>query len=207
MEALIVVDVQNDFCPGGALPVPQGDEVVPVINQLATQFPLVVASQDWHPQDHVSFASNHPGKKPLETVEVAGQLQVLWPDHCVQGSWGAQFHPHLDTRPFRMIVRKGTDRQVDSYSAFRDNRKDATTGLAGFLRELGVTSVAVVGLATDYCVQATALDAVAFGFAARILLPACRAVGAPPGRWEEVLAALRQGGVVLEDQLKPKGKP
>jgi len=202
MEALLVVDVQNDFCPGGALPVPAGDEVVPVINALAPRFTLVVASQDWHPPNHVSFASNHPGKRVLEVVEVAGQPQVLWPDHCVQGTKGAEFHPQLDTRPFRMVVRKGTDPQVDSYSAFRDNRRDKSTGLGGFLRELGVQRVAVVGLATDYCVQATALDAVELGFSARILLPACRAVGSPPGRWEEVLAHLRAAGVDLVESLE-----
>jgi len=203
MDALVVVDVQNDFCPGGALPVPAGDQVVPVINALAPRFPLVVASQDWHPPNHVSFASNHPGKQVLEVVEVGGQPQVLWPDHCVQGTKGAEFHPQLDTRPFRMIVRKGTDPQVDSYSAFCDNRRDKTTGLAGFLRELGVQRVTVVGLATDYCVQATALDAVQLGFSARILLPACRAVGSPPGRLEEVLAQLRAAGVALLESLEP----
>ncbi len=197
MKALIVVDVQNDFCPGGALPVPWGDEVVPVINRLCTRFPLVVASQDWHPQNHVSFASNHPGKQVLDVVEVDGQTQVLWPDHCVAGSWGADFHPGLDTRPFRLIVRKGTDPAVDSYSAFRDNRKDRVTGLAGFLRELRVTEVTVVGLATDYCVAATALDAVELGFGTHVFLPACRAVGAPPGHTEKTLERLREGGVKL----------
>lgn len=197
MEALVVVDVQNDFCPGGALPVPHGDEVVPVINRLCTRFPLVVASQDWHPEDHVSFASNHPGKQVLDVVEVEGQPQVLWPDHCVAGSWGADFHPGLETRFFRMIIRKGTDPRVDSYSAFRDNRKDRVTGLAGFLRELGVTAVTVVGLATDYCVAATALDALELGFGARVFLPACRAVGAPPGHTEKTLERLRQAGVTL----------
>lgn len=200
MKALVVVDVQNDFCPGGALPVPHGDEVVPVINRLMPSFPLVVASQDWHPQNHVSFASNHQGKQVLDVVEVDGQEQVLWPDHCVAGSWGADFHPGLDTRPFRFIVRKGTDPRVDSYSAFRDNRRDRVTGLAGLLRELGVTEVTVVGLATDYCVAATALDAVDFGFAASVLLPACRAVGAPPGHTEKTLERLRQAGVTLVEQ-------
>lgn len=197
MEALLVVDVQNDFCPGGALPVPRGDEVVPVINRLCARFPVVVASQDWHPKDHVSFASNHPGKQVLDVVEVEGQPQVLWPDHCVAGSWGADFHPGLETCFFRMIIRKGTDPRVDSYSAFRDNRKDRVTGLAGFLRELGVTAVTVVGLATDYCVAATALDAVELGFGARVFLPACRAVGAPPGHTEKTLERLRQAGVTL----------
>ncbi|MGC8917144.1 MAG: bifunctional nicotinamidase/pyrazinamidase [Thermoanaerobaculum sp.] len=197
MEALIVVDVQNDFCPGGALAVPQGDEVVPIINRIGLRYPLVVASQDWHPENHVSFASAHPGKEVLEVVEVEGGSQVLWPDHCVAGSWGADFHPGLDTRPFRMIVRKGTDPHVDSYSAFRDNRRDRVTGLSGFLRELGVTAVTVVGLATDYCVAATALDAVEFGFAAGILLPACRAVGSPPGHLEATLQRLRAAGVRL----------
>lgn len=201
MEALVVVDVQNDFCPCGTLPVPRGDEVVPVVNGLLHRYALVVASQDWHPPDHVSFATNHPGKKPLDVVEVAGQEQVLWPKHCVQGSWGADFHQDLDTRAFRLIVRKGTDPAVDSYSAFRDNRQDKSTGLAGFLRELGVTRVAVVGLATDYCVQATAKDAVALGFAAAVLLPACRAVDQPPGRLQAVLQELRSAGVTLQENL------
>lgn len=197
MQALVVVDVQNDFCPGGALPVPRGDEVVPVINRLCRRFPLVVASQDWHPQNHVSFASNHPGKQVLDVVEVNGQEQVLWPDHCVAGTWGADFHPGLDTRPVRFIVRKGTDPGVDSYSAFRDNRKGMVTGLSGLLRELGVTEVMVVGLATDYCVAATALDAVELGFGASVFLPACRAVGAPPGHTEKTLQRLRHAGVKL----------
>lgn len=201
MDALIVVDVQNDFCPGGALPVPDGDQVVAVINQLGARFALVVASQDWHPQNHVSFASNHPGRKVFDVIEVYGQPQVLWPDHCVAGTAGADFHPGLDTRPFRMVVRKGTDPAVDSYSAFRDNRKDRPTGLAGFLRELGVTAVSVVGLATDYCVAATALDAVELGFAARVLLPACRAVGTPQGHLEATLQRLRQTGVHLVETL------
>lgn len=201
MEALIVVDVQNDFCPGGALPVPNGDDVVPVINRLGERFPVVVASQDWHPENHVSFASHHPGLRALDVIELDGQPQVLWPDHCVAGTWGADFHPGLDTRPFRMIVRKGTDPRVDSYSAFRDNRRDRVTGLAGFLRELGVTRVTVVGLATDYCVAATAHDAVELGFAATVLLPACRAVAAPPGHLEATLERLRQAGVGLVENL------
>ncbi|MCS7183408.1 MAG: bifunctional nicotinamidase/pyrazinamidase [Thermoanaerobaculum sp.] len=201
MQALLVVDVQNDFCPGGALPVPDGDAVVPIINRLALHFPLVVASQDWHPPNHLSFASNHPGRAVLDVITLDGQSQVLWPDHCVQGSWGAQFHPELDTRPFRLIVRKGTDPRVDSYSAFRDNRKDRSTGLAGYLRELGVSQVTVVGLATDYCVAATAEDALSLGFSAKILLPACRAVGVPPGHTESTLQRLRDMGVELVDTV------
>jgi nicotinamidase/pyrazinamidase len=200
-RALIVVDVQNDFCPEGALAVPDGDAVVPVINSLLPAFGVAVATQDWHPPGHASFASSHPGRLPLEVIPIDGIPQVLWPDHCVQGSFGAEFHADLDLRAIRAVVRKGTDARVDSYSGFRDNRADRPTGLAGLLRELGVAAVAVVGLATDYCVAATARDALELGFAAEVWLPACRPVGAPPGHTERTLAGLRDKGVVLLDEL------
>jgi nicotinamidase/pyrazinamidase len=200
-RALIVVDVQYDFCPAGALAVPGGDEVVPLINALLPLFPIVVATQDWHPPGHASFASSHPGRKPLEIIELEGMQQVLWPDHCVAGTPGAEFHAGLDLRPVRAIVRKGTDPHVDSYSAFRDNHREHPTGLAGLLRELGVGRVVIVGLATDYCAAASARDAVEMGFAAEIWLAATRPVGAPPGHLERTLADLRPLGVVLREDL------
>ncbi len=200
-RALIAVDVQRDFCPAGALAVPGGDEVVPLINALVPRFPIVVATQDWHPPGHASFASSHPGRKPLEIIELDGVRQVLWPDHCVAGTAGAEFHAGLDLRAVRAIVRKGTDPRVDSYSAFRDNHREHPTGLAGLLRELGVGRVVIVGLATDYCAAASARDAVEMGFAAEIWLAATRPVGAPPGHLERTLAALRPLGVVLRDDL------
>lgn len=198
---LVVVDVQNDFCRGGALAVPDGDAVVRPINALAARFPLVVATQDWHPPGHASFASSHPGRRPLEVVELDGIRQVLWPDHCVQGTHGAELHPDLDRRPFRAVVRKGSDPRVDSYSAFRDNHREHPTGLAGLLRELGATRIVIVGLTTDYCAANSARDAVELGFAAEIWLPATRPVGAPPGHTERTLAELRALGVVLRDDL------
>jgi nicotinamidase/pyrazinamidase len=200
-NVLLVVDVQNDFCPGGSLAVREGDEVVPAINALMQRFPLVVATQDWHPPGHASFASSHPGRKPLEVIDLDGIAQVLWPDHCVQGSAGADFHPELERQFFRAVIRKGTDPGVDSYSAFRDNHREHPTGLAGLLRELGVGHIVIVGLTTDYCAATSARDAVELGFSAEILLPATRPVGAPPGHTERTLAELREIGVVLRDTL------
>jgi len=199
--ALVVVDVQNDFCAGGALAVPDGDAVVGPINALMPRFPLVVATQDWHPPGHASFASAHPDRKPLEVIDLDGIQQVLWPDHCVQGTRGADLHPALDRRPFRAIVRKGTDPGVDSYSAFRDNHRAHPTGLASLLRELGAGRLIIVGLTTDYCAANSARDAVELGFAAEIWLPATRPVGAPPGHTERTLAELRALGVVLREDL------
>jgi nicotinamidase/pyrazinamidase len=200
-RALVVVDVQNDFCPGGALAVTDGDAVVPVINALLPRFPLVVATQDWHPAGHASFASSHPGRKPLEVIKLDGIPQVLWPDHCVQGTPGADFHPELERQFFRAIIRKGTDPRVDSYSAFRDNHREHPTGLASLLRELGVGHVVIVGLTTDYCAATSARDAIELGFAAEIWLPATRPVGAPPGHTERTLAEVRTLGVILRDHI------
>lgn len=175
-DLLLVVDVQNDFCPGGALGVPEGDVVVPVINRIQPGFAHVVLTQDWHPPGHQSFASTHPGHAPFETVEAAYGPQTLWPDHCVQGTPGAAFHPDLETTKAEMIVRKGTRAEIDSYSAFYENDHTTATGLAGYLRERGVTRVFICGLATDYCVHFSALDAARAGFEAVVIEDACRGI-------------------------------
>ncbi len=175
-DVLLVVDVQNDFCPGGALGVPEGDAVVPVINRIQPGFAHVVLTQDWHPPGHQSFASTHPGHAPFETVEAAYGPQTLWPDHCVQGTPGAAFHPDLETTKAEMIVRKGTRAEIDSYSAFYENDRTTATGLAGYLRERGVTRVFICGLATDYCVHFSALDAARLGFEAMVIEDACRGI-------------------------------
>ncbi len=175
-DLLLVVDVQNDFCPGGALGVPEGDVVVPVINRIQPGFAHVVLTQDWHPPGHQSFASTHPGHAPFETVEAAYGPQTLWPDHCVQGTPGAAFHPDLETTKAEMIVRKGTRAEIDSYSAFYENDHTTATGLAGYLRERGVTRVFICGLAADYCVHFSALDAARAGFEAVVIEDACRGI-------------------------------
>src|SRR3954468_12732007 len=153
MNALIIVDVQNDFVPGGALPVPEGDKVLPVINNLQPKFDLVVATQDWHPASHGSFAANHPGKKPGDVIQLKGLPQILWPVHCVQNTTGAAFVPTLDAKRIAKVFPKGTDPQVDSYSGFFDNGRQKATGLAEYLKQRGVTELYIVGLATDYCVK------------------------------------------------------
>ena len=175
-DLLLVVDVQNDFCPGGALGVPEGDVVVPVINRIQPGFAHVVLTQDWHPPGHQSFASTHPSHAPFETVEAAYGPQTLWPDHCVQGTPGAAFHPDLETTKAEMIVRKGTRAEIDSYSAFYENDHTTATGLAGYLRERGVTRVFICGLAADYCVHFSALDAARAGFEAVVIEDACRGI-------------------------------
>jgi nicotinamidase-related amidase len=175
-DALLVIDVQNDFCPGGALAVPEGDRVVPIINRLTPGFGLVVLTQDWHPAGHASFASSHPGRRPLEEIELPYGRQVLWPDHCVPGTLGADLHPDLDTRSAALILRKGTDPSVDSYSAFFENDHATATGLAGYLRGRGVTRVVLAGLATDFCVLYSALDAAALGFDVVVVEDAVRGI-------------------------------
>lgn len=175
-KALIVIDVQNDFCPGGALGVAGGDEIVPLVNRLIGQFDHVVLTQDWHPAGHSSFASSHPGKGPFETVEMPYGPQTLWPDHCVQGTEGAAFHPGLEWTKAEMVIRKGFRPAIDSYSAFFENDHETPTGLAGYLRERGLSDLTLVGLATDFCVAYSALDAVRSGFKATVLLDACRAI-------------------------------
>jgi nicotinamidase/pyrazinamidase len=192
MQCLIVVDVQNDFCPGGALAVPNGDEVVPVINRLAARFDNVVFTQDWHPRGHASFASSHPGKKPFETVELPYGAQVLWPDHCVQGTRGAAFHEGLEPGKAQLVIRKGFHRDIDSYSAFLEADRKTTTGLAGYLKERGLKSLFVCGLATDFCVAWTALDARKAGFEVSVIEDACRAIdleGSLKRAWAQMAAA------------------
>jgi nicotinamidase/pyrazinamidase len=195
MRVLLVVDVQNDFCPGGALPVPEGDRVVPVINRLLPHFDLVVATQDWHPAEHRSFAVHHPGRRPGETIELAGLAQVLWPVHCVQGTPGAEFHPDLDRSRIAEVVRKGTDREIDSYSGFFDNGHRRATGLERTLRDRGAKLLFVCGLATDYCVKYTALDAAALGFPTTLVSDACRGIDLTPGDVDRALAEMQSAGV------------
>lgn len=175
-EMLIVVDVQNDFCPGGALAVPEGDAVVPVINRLSGRFGHRVLTQDWHPAGHSSFASSHPGKAPFETTEMPYGTQVLWPDHCVQGSPGASFHRDLEVDGAELIIRKGFRPAIDSYSAFFENDRATTTGLAGYLRDRGFDRVVLAGLATDFCVAYSAHDARRLGFSITVVTDACRAI-------------------------------
>jgi nicotinamidase/pyrazinamidase len=197
-EALIVIDVQNDFCPGGALAVAGGDEIIPRINGLMQMYPTVVLTQDWHPEDHASFAANHPGAASFSLTTMPYGPQVLWPTHCVQGTPGAAFHPGLDTDPAQMVIRKGFRPQIDSYSAFFENDRTTGTGLDGFLRSRGVTAVTLVGLATDYCVAYSALDAARLGFRATVLMGACRAIDLN-GSLAEAQAQMRAAGVALED--------
>lgn len=191
-DCLLVIDVQNDFMPGGALAVPHGDEVVPVINRLAQAFEHVVLTQDWHPADHVSFAANHPGTAPFQTTTLPYGEQVLWPAHCVQGEAGAALHADLAIPHARLVIRKGHQRHVDSYSAFVEADRQTRTGLAGYLREHEVRRVVCVGLATDYCVAWSALDARAAGFEAVVVEDACRAIdlqGSLAAAWAQLAAA------------------
>ncbi len=175
-DVLIVTDVQNDFCPGGALAVPHGDEVIAPIHRVAPLFEHIILTQDWHPANHTSFATSHPGKQPFETVELAYGAQTLWPPHCVQGSAGAEFHPALHLLQAELILRKGFRPQIDSYSAFFENDRATPTGLAGYLRERELTRVFLAGLAYDYCVGYSALDARRLGLEAFVLRDACRAI-------------------------------
>jgi nicotinamidase/pyrazinamidase len=175
-DLLLVVDIQNDFCPGGRLAVPRGDEVVPLVNRLATIFPHVALTQDWHPAGHLSFASSHPGRNPFETITVSYGPQILWPDHCVQGTPGAEFHPALNIPHAGLVVRKGFRRAIDSYSAFFENDRRTPTGLAGYLRERGLKRVFLAGLAFDFCVRYSAEDAHGQGFAVVVIEDACRAI-------------------------------
>jgi nicotinamidase/pyrazinamidase len=195
-EVLIVVDVQRDFCPGGALAVPEGDAIVPAVNALARRFAHVVLTQDWHPPGHASFASAYPGKAPFETIALDYGPQTLWPDHCVQGSEGAGFHPALDIPRVELIVRKGYHPAIDSYSAFRENDRKTPTGLAGYLRERGFERVTICGLATDYCVFYSAIDAHAAGFDTSVVLEASRGIDLD-GSLGRALAAMREAGVEL----------
>jgi nicotinamidase/pyrazinamidase len=193
--SLLVVDVQRDFCAGGALPVPGGEEVVPVVNHLMRGFGSVVATQDWHTPGHISFASTHAGKNPFDRLMVNGIEQVLWPDHCVQGSTGAAFHPDLDVDSLHLILRKGFRPDLDSYSAFFENDRQTPTGLSSYLREIGVSSLYLCGLAADVCVFYSAMDAVRIGYKIFIIEDAVRGVDVPPGNISRTRREMKTAGV------------
>jgi nicotinamidase/pyrazinamidase len=195
--ALILIDVQNDFLPGGALAVPDGSAVIPLANRLQPKFDYVVATQDWHPANHVSFAANHPDKNVGDEIDLDGLRQRLWPIHCVANTPGAEFGPELDTGRINYVVKKGTDPLIDSYSGFFDNERLRSTGLAGYLFALGIDTVFLLGLATDYCVKFTALDARALDFDAVVVADACRGINAEPGDSDRALAEMRAAGVEI----------
>lgn len=195
-HALVAVDVQNDFCPGGALAVADGDAVVPRINALMDDFATVILTQDWHPSAHGSFASSHPGAAPYSRMQMPYGPQVLWPDHCVIGSAGAAFHPGLRTDRADLILRKGMNPAIDSYSAFFENDRQTATGLEGYLRTRGITALTLAGLATDFCVTYSALDAARLGFAVTVRLDASRAIDLD-GSLADAIAGMRAAGVVL----------
>ena len=191
-DVLLIIDVQNDFCPGGALAVADGDAVVPVVNRLAELFDHVVLTQDWHPSRHSSFATSHPGAAPFETISMPYGQQTLWPDHCVQGTPGAAFHPQLATERAELVIRKGFRPEIDSYSAFYENDRRTPTGLAGYLRERGLQRIFLAGLATDFCVYYSAIDARQLGFDAVVVEPGCRGIdlaGSLDAAWTAMAAA------------------
>ncbi len=175
-DVLLIIDVQNDFCDGGALAVPGGQEVVPVVHRIAPLFRHLIVTQDWHPRDHHSFASNHPGRSPFDTIATAEGEQMLWPDHCVQGSTGAELHPHLPVDNVELVLRKGFRKEIDSYSAFRENDRISRTGLTGYLRERGLGRIFLVGLAYDFCVRHSAIDSMQAGFETYVIEDGCRAI-------------------------------
>ena len=198
MNCLLIVDIQNDFLPGGALAVPEGDAVIPVINRLQDRFDLVLATQDWHPPDHGSFAASHPGHKVADVIELDGVPQILWPVHCIQNSPGAQFSTALDTTRLARVFRKGIDRKIDSYSTFFDNAKRRSTGLADYLREQNVREIFICGLATDYCVRFSALDALELSFPVTVIEDACRGVNLQPDDSVNALRELRKAGAKIQ---------
>ena len=196
-SVLLVIDVQNDFCPGGRLAVKDGDRVVLFINGIMGKFGKVVATQDWHPEDHLSFASNHPGKEVMEIETIDGIEQVLWPDHCIQGTEGANFYPGLNIENISLILRKGMDKRIDSYSAFFENDKKTSTGLDGYLRNLHIDTVYLTGLATDYCVYYTAIDAVKLGYRTNLFIKGSRGVNFPEGNVERAVNDMKERGVKI----------
>ena len=199
-DVLVIIDVQNDFCPGGALAVADGDAVVPVINRLAGRFDHVVLTQDWHPSGHSSFATSHPGSVPFETIGMAYGQQTLWPDHCVQGTPGAAFHPQLTTERAELVIRKGFRNAIDSYSAFYENDRRTPTGLAGYLRERGVQRIFLTGLATDFCVYYSAVNARRLGFDTVLVEAGCRAIDLA-GSLDAAWAGMAEAGVQRVDDL------
>ena len=197
MNALIIVDLQNDFLPGGALPVPHGDEVIPLANELQQRFVLVLATQDWHPPDHGSFAPNHPGKKPGDRIILDGIEQILWPVHCVQNMPGAEFAPRFDTSPISRVFHKGTERNIDSYSTFFDNAHRRHTGLAHYLEKRSIKEIYLMGLALDYCVKYSALDARQLGLTTYVILDGCRGIELEPGDIERALDEMKRVGATI----------
>jgi nicotinamidase/pyrazinamidase len=198
-DVLLIIDLQNDFCPGGALAVPQGDTIVPRVNRLAASYPHVILTQDWHPPGHASFAGSHPGKRPFDAIEVAYGTQILWPDHCVQGTRGAEFHPGLDIPHAELVLRKGFRSAIDSYSAFRENDRRTATGLAGYLRERGFERITLCGLATDFCVAFSAIDAREAGFAVSLVTSACRGIDID-GSLDRAMRSMREAGVSVQPE-------
>ncbi len=196
MKALILVDIQNDFCPGGALAVPRGDEIIPLVNKLQECFESVIAVQDWHPPDHVSFASNH-GKKAGEQVTSNGITQTLWPDHCVSGNYGAEFYKELKTDKIQKIIHKGTDKNIDSYSIFFDNARQKLTDLDNYLKEKNINEIFIAGLATDYCVKYSALDAIKLGYKVFVIEDACRGIDLRPGDIQKAIQEMKQAGAEI----------
>jgi len=203
MRALICVDIQNDFCPGGSLEVREGDQVIPVANKLMEHFDLVVATQDWHPANHKSFAAMHPWRYPGDVIDLNGLQQILWPIHCVQGSFGAEFAPGLNTDAFEAIFVKGTDTEIDSYSGFFDNGHRKATGLGDYLKEKGVDEVYILGLALDVCVKFTVLDALGLGFKTYLVEDGCRGVNLNEGDSDKALSEMREKGAIIaqSDQI------
>jgi nicotinamidase/pyrazinamidase len=197
-EVLLIIDMQNDFCPGGALAVPEGDAIVPAVNRLAQQFSHVILTQDWHPPRHLSFASSHSGKQPFETCALSYGEQILWPDHCVQATAGAAFHPRLDVPHAELVLRKGFRKAIDSYSAFRENDRQTSTGLAGYLRERGFDRLTLCGLATDFCVAYSAIDGREAGFEVRVVSSACRGIDID-GSLAAAMRSMKECGVTLAE--------
>jgi nicotinamidase/pyrazinamidase len=195
MKALVLIDIQNDFVPGGALAVPDGDAIVPIVNELQKRFELVVATQDWHPPDHASFAANHAGRKPGETIQLNGLQHILWPVHCVQNTRGAEFVQTLDRSRIKQLFQKGTNPKIDSYSGFFDNAHLKATGLERYLASKAVTHIYIAGLATDYCVKFTALDALPLGFKTYVIEDACRGVNLKPNDVVDALSQMEEAGV------------
>lgn len=197
MNALIIVDLQNDFLPGGALAVPRGDEIIPLANGLQSRFEIVLATQDWHPPDHGSFAANHPGKKPGDRVMLDGIEQILWPVHCVQNTHGAEFVRSFDTSRVTRIFHKGTDPRIDSYSTFFDNAQRRDTGLGDYLKKRGIREIYLMGLALDYCVKYSTLDARQLGFNAHVILDGCRGIELEPGDIDRAFDDMKRAGAIL----------
>ena len=195
-DVLVIVDVQNDFCPGGALAVPQGDDIVPVVNRLATEFTHVVLTQDWHPRGHASFASSHPGKHPFDTIDVSYGEQILWPDHCVQGTRGAAFHTKLDVPHAELVLRKGFRAAIDSYSAFFENDRRTPTGLVAYLKERRLDRITLCGLATDFCVFYSAIDGRQSGFEVTVVTDACRGIDMD-GSLANAMRSMKEAGVTI----------